>query len=202
MNFKEALIAHLRGEKVECREGCGYSWQSFARYFGGTTLANLEKGTFDCFQFRLAPRTIFVNGVEVPAPEKVEPKEGCFVYVADPTSNLHHFTVKWVSTCEQYIEYLQRGLVYLNKEYAISRAKAMFFSEPTIIADTMPAKKPSVPKLKFDDGLMVINSHGKVECYGYVEQEFEDSVAMRTGEVYEKAYYNFFKLGEEIKWEN
>lgn len=78
----------------------------------------------------------------------------------------------------------------------------MFFSEPAIIADTMPPKKPSVPKLKFDDGLMVINSHGKVECYGYVEQEFEDSVAMPTGEVYEKAYYSFFKLGEEIEWEN
>ena len=80
--------------------------------------------------------------------------------------------------------------------------RTLFFSEPTISADTMPPKKPSVPKLRFDDGLMVINSHGKVECYGYVEQEFEDSVAMRTGEMYVKSYYNFFKLGEEIKWEN
>lgn len=80
--------------------------------------------------------------------------------------------------------------------------RTVFFSEPTIIADTMPPKKSFAPKLKFDDGFMVINSHGKVECYGYVEQEFEDSVAMRTGEVYEKAYYSFFKLGEEIKWEN
>ena len=80
--------------------------------------------------------------------------------------------------------------------------RTIFFSEPTIIADTMPPKKPFAPKLKEGDKLMVINSHGGLECYGYVEQEFEDSVAMRTGEVYEKAYYSFFKLGEEIKWEN
>ena len=80
--------------------------------------------------------------------------------------------------------------------------RSLFFSEPVITAELYPPKKPFTPKLKFDDKLMVINSHGKVECYGYVEQEFEDSVAMRTGEVYEKVYYNFFKLGEEIKWEN
>lgn len=80
------------------------------------------------------------------------------------------------------------------------KGRVLFFSEPVITAELFPPKKPFIPKLKFDDKLMVINSHGKVECYGYVEQEFEDSVAMRTGEVYEKAYYNFFKLGEEIKF--
>lgn len=79
--------------------------------------------------------------------------------------------------------------------------RTLFFSEPAIIADTMPPKKSFEPKLKEGDKLMVVGSRGKVEDYGYIEQEFEDSVAMRTGEVYEKAYYSFFKLGEEIKWE-
>ena len=88
-----------------------------------------------------------------------------------------------------------------GKMFDDHKGRVLFFSEPVVTAELFPPKKPFIPKLKFDDKLMVINSHGKVECYGYVEQEFEDSVAMRTGEVYEKSYYNFFKLGEEVKFD-
>lgn len=130
MTFKEALIAHLQGEKVEAK-GLDGVWRSMRDATSELPMAviYLQDSAFSKCEFRLAPRTIMVNGVEVPAPESVAPKEGCFVYVADPTSNLHHFSVKWVSVCEEYIEYLQRGLVYLNKESSIARAKAMLITQ-------------------------------------------------------------------------
>ena len=80
--------------------------------------------------------------------------------------------------------------------------RALFFSEPKIIADTIPPKKPFVPKLKEGDKAVAVNKEDSSKVYVLeVYQETEDSVAMSTGEVYGKAYYSFFKLGEEIKWD-
>ena len=77
MTFKEALIAHLQGQKVECREGVGYSWQSFAEYYCNTRMSTMmTNGYSEGYEFRLAPRTILVNGVEVPGPEKEAPAVG------------------------------------------------------------------------------------------------------------------------------
>lgn len=133
MNFKEALIAHLQGDKVECRVKKDGRKLNFIDEFGNLSVYSVVNHDHDeLYEFRLAPREILVNGVEVPAPESEAPKEGCFVYVADPASNLHHFSIKWVSFCEQYIEYLQRGLVYLNKEDAIARSKAMLITQEAV----------------------------------------------------------------------
>lgn len=73
---KEALIALANGEDVEWRHPerdwfkapqCGMRTQDF---FSGV------------YQFRLKPRTISINGIEVPAP--FEPKEGdIFYYLND-----------------------------------------------------------------------------------------------------------------------
>lgn len=128
MNFKEALIAHLQGENVQIKKFS--AWQSFADWLcGGVSLKDaLSDGFANTCQFRIAPRTIIVNGVEVPAPERDAPMVGTLVFVADPTSNCHHFSIKWAHG-EQYNEYLKRNLVYLNKEDAISRAEAMLITE-------------------------------------------------------------------------
>jgi len=67
---KEALIALANGDEVECSNSItGMDWCD------ATGL--LVKSFFDAthmWEFRLKPRTITINGIEVPAP--FEPKEG------------------------------------------------------------------------------------------------------------------------------
>ena len=63
---KEALIALANGEEVEfCHKNC-WSWVG--------EMIIIKHFVDDSFQFRIKPRTITINGIEVPAP--FEPKEG------------------------------------------------------------------------------------------------------------------------------
>lgn len=58
---KEALIALANGEEVECR-ACEKNWiNASSKYHHLSLFFN------DSFQFRLKPRTILINGIEVPA---------------------------------------------------------------------------------------------------------------------------------------
>ena len=74
---KEALIALANGEEVECKNDVtGMDWSD------ATGL--LVRSFFDpthMWGFRLKPRTITINGIEVPAP--FEPKKDCLVYILD-----------------------------------------------------------------------------------------------------------------------
>ena len=65
---KEALIALANGEEVECR--------AYEKNWINANNNHHPLSLFfdDSFQFRLKPRTITINGIEVPAP--FEPKEG------------------------------------------------------------------------------------------------------------------------------
>ena len=70
---KEALIALANGEEVECRA-----------YEKNWINANNKHHTlslfFDIsFQFRLKPRTITINGIEVPAPFEPKEYEDCYM---------------------------------------------------------------------------------------------------------------------------
>ena len=70
---KEALIALANGENVECRA-----------YEKNWINANNKHHTlslfFDIsFQFRLKPRTITINGIEVPAPFEPKEYEDCYM---------------------------------------------------------------------------------------------------------------------------
>ena len=83
---KEALIALANGEDVEFDAGIG-TWHLAHK---GLTLH-----CFDSYKFRLKPRTITINGIEVPAP--FEPKEGeVFYYINDYSENGYD----WVNYCE------------------------------------------------------------------------------------------------------
>lgn len=79
-------------------------------------------------RFRIKPRTILVNGVEVPAPETEAPKISSSYFLADPSYS--HFTAcyQWGAEKSDFMA-LERGLVYLNKEDAIARAKAMLITQ-------------------------------------------------------------------------
>lgn len=65
---KEALIALANGEGVECR--------AYEKNWINANNNHHPLSLFfdDSFQFRLKPRTITLNGIEIPAP--FEPKDG------------------------------------------------------------------------------------------------------------------------------
>lgn len=75
---KEALIALASGEKVECR--------AYEKNWINANNNHHPLSLFfdDSFQFRLKPRTITINGIEVPAP--FEPKMGEVFYALAPTA--------------------------------------------------------------------------------------------------------------------
>ena len=66
---KEALIALANGEEVEYKSINGWS---DVKHLHGYEFLGV------CPEFRLKPRTISINGIEVPAP--FEPKVGDYVY--------------------------------------------------------------------------------------------------------------------------
>ena len=85
---KEALIALANGAEVEYKttDNAGSKWHQ-AKMLTVNTIMNFDDA---CILFRLKPRTITINGVEVPAP--FEPKDGedCRAYVID-TRNVNGY---------------------------------------------------------------------------------------------------------------
>ena len=72
---KEALIAWYEGLEIEVKHS-STGWFVFNDHNFGITVFKSED-----HQFRLKPRTITINGIEVPAP--FEPKEDCQVWIID-----------------------------------------------------------------------------------------------------------------------
>ena len=75
---KEALIALCDGLKVEYRMKGASNWGNDQK----TIYLNLNNFMTGQYEFRLKPRTITLNGIEVPAP--FFPEEGELFYHASP----------------------------------------------------------------------------------------------------------------------
>lgn len=75
---KEALIALANGEDVECR-AYEKNWIDAGNYAN-----NLGLFFDESFEFRIKPRTITINGIEVPAP--FEPEIGDSVFYLNDTN--------------------------------------------------------------------------------------------------------------------
>ena len=78
---KEALIALANGEEVEYTNSCTPSWHELS--VSGISINEIINPKFN--KFRLKPRTITINGVEVPAPFK--PKKGDKYFFIDPVNS-------------------------------------------------------------------------------------------------------------------
>lgn len=86
----------------------------------------------DLFEVRIKPDVIVVNGIEVPAPEKVAPVVGKRYFV--PLLGAHDL----VHTCywargggdTDDLQYLERGLVHLCRENAAAHSKALLAHKP------------------------------------------------------------------------
>ena len=99
---KEALIALANGEQVEFfyRD----AWDSIGE------MIVIDHFTNDKFKFRLKPRTITINGIEVPAP--FEPKEGEMYFYLNP----HAHAGYGPNTTIEWSKYLQFGVWRTEEE--------------------------------------------------------------------------------------
>ena len=88
---KEALIALANGEEVEFQRESSGKWQN------AMTL-NLFSFSSTLFEFRLKPRTITINGIEVPAP--FEPKIGEEYWCFSTQTRLGYGHNTYKSECE------------------------------------------------------------------------------------------------------
>ena len=78
---KEAKLAWANGENVEF-----YS-EDLDKWFSLNDDVFLSD-VFDTRKLRLKPRTITINGIEVPAP--FEPKEDCIVFIIDDSKTCNY----------------------------------------------------------------------------------------------------------------
>lgn len=129
MNFKDALIAHLQDEKVEAFASDTSDWVDFGKCFDGLSIGYLKSINHSNTEFRLAPRTVMCNGVEVPAPESVSPAQGTVYYTPHVTREPGYNKETWDRAAGFDLRVLEHGLVYLKKEDAIARAKAMLITK-------------------------------------------------------------------------
>lgn len=91
---KEALIALANGEKVQ--------WMNGDCFQDVTAQWQLCEFSHPSFKFRLKPRTITINGIEVPAP--FEPKEGeKFWHLYPPMERGYNYTTS--RNCDHYEQF-------------------------------------------------------------------------------------------------
>lgn len=127
MSFKDALIAHLNGENVQTAAENDGNWFAFDVVFGNLKISQFE--IVEGHKFRIKPRTVMCNGVEVPAPESSAPSQGSGYWVPAPRGD------DYVSGFMEWhgdnldLKWLERGLVYLSKDAAAERAKAMLITK-------------------------------------------------------------------------
>ena len=76
------------------------------------------------FKYRRKPKTITVNGIEVPEPAREAPKMGEKFFVVTLTSPTLVNDYLW-TTHRYNTQWLSKGLVHLTEEAAIAHAKAM-----------------------------------------------------------------------------
>ena len=91
---KEAMIALANGKEVEY--WCETDPSIQKRWTPIKALSDYKLSYFlenkPRFEFRLKPRTITINGIEVPKPQKDSPKKGDDVFTLDFTKNVGGFT--------------------------------------------------------------------------------------------------------------
>ncbi|WP_335956587.1 hypothetical protein [Acinetobacter bereziniae] len=104
---KEALIALANGEEVEYSVEEGV-WVDFgeAQVFRPKTILTGFNTLGIKIDFRLKPRTITLNGIEVPAP--FEPKVGDIYFIIHPAFK-HGYTSNTFTDAERHKDFVKYG---------------------------------------------------------------------------------------------
>lgn len=112
--LRPVLEAAERGERIEARSGPGEPWCHYKEI-----ALHLPASCY-----RVAPRTILVNGIEVPEPMRSPPAEGTEYWLADTDADLLAVAGDWDDTDLEH-RWLARGLCHSTREAAEAHARAM-----------------------------------------------------------------------------
>ena len=110
---KDVIIAWANGETIQFWSGDRYGW-----------LDVLEPNFNSDTKFRVKPKTISINGIEVPAPEQQALDTGTIYYMPSLLNSTLFGCCSWDNDGEDK-RTLSRGLVHLTKEAAEQHAKAL-----------------------------------------------------------------------------
>lgn len=128
---KQHVHAELYAELAEIAKITDKPWEHFEICFNNRweTVKRNHYLFIDAYTYRRKPRTITVNGFEVPEPLRVMPEVDGEYFLADPAGNgfLHQFFWRDCATDNLWLE---RGLLHSTKEAAIAHAKAMLGIDP------------------------------------------------------------------------
>ena len=113
----DILRAIADGKQIQYRYSSGWIDTGYIDILG------LLYNKVDC-QFRIKPKTININGIEVPEPMREEPKKGTQVWVADLMNAGEVTCTSWYSGVA-HKDYLKNGLCHLTEEAATIHANAL-----------------------------------------------------------------------------
>ena len=104
----------------------GVHWTQQGRFISSKVDDNLDI-------IGMYPKTRIINGFEVPAPETNEPESHADYYLVSTIAECFYRNETWSGHRAHrtwHRIWLERGLVFLNKEDAIANAKAMLGIDP------------------------------------------------------------------------
>lgn len=117
-------LREMAGDYEAHGRSLGGNWQ----YKNNSTMLWVDIDLFHWLNFdteyRRKPRTITVNGIEVPEPLRVAPEMDTYLYIANPASSNFRVCVRWVASNGQ-INWLERGMLHNTEEAAEAHARAM-----------------------------------------------------------------------------
>lgn len=126
---EEWLRAALEGKALEYRRKDTGKWFVATDFFEDVIYM-----TRPDFEVRIKPDVIVVNGIEVPAPERVPPKVNTTYFFPVLSSAVLYAEDRWEENghLEGNMDkrMLDRGLVFLAPEHAVAMAKALLAHKP------------------------------------------------------------------------
>ena len=110
---KDVIIAWANGENIQCWNNELQAWRDLCQPSFNSDV-----------KFRVKPKTISINGIEVPAPEQQELSEGTRYYV--PCLEAGDW-INWYEWSGALIDkrVLGLGIIHLTREAAEQHAKAL-----------------------------------------------------------------------------
>jgi len=117
--WKNEIIAYANGEKVEWSDVDNENWHDLDDLAYPLCAFDIR-----CNKFRIAPKTISINGHEVPEPCREKLEHNTEYFFPCPSHPDDYGTFYWNDHKHNFY-HLKAGFVHLTKEAAIKHAEAL-----------------------------------------------------------------------------
>lgn len=118
--YAEILRAIADGKEVQWQCDSGY----WINQGAASTLEEISNEELPADRYRIKPRTINMNGREVPEPVREAPKRDKHYFVPGVAEEHFYRETTWSDDRFDHLR-LQRGIIHLTRDAAIAHAKAM-----------------------------------------------------------------------------